>query len=201
MSANESTQDSQELDVPLSTLLIHLLRGPVYAQEKPELWNVLLEKQVQVKQYFTQITLDLYLDDAEGYAFLRQIEADPNATEAPPRMIRRRPLGLAMSVLCILLRKWLAEHDSQGGELRAIISRDMIYRELSLYIPEGKSEAKVQDQIDKYISQAESLGLVRSLRGDQDRLEILRITKALINANWLGNLDERLEQYRQHIAD
>jgi hypothetical protein len=180
-------------------LAIQLLKGPLYAQEKPKAWSALLEIQQQLRVYLAVLNLALYLDEAEGYAFLRQIEAE--ASDDPlPRLIQRRPLGFALSVLCILLRQWLSEHDVKGGDLRAIISREQIHGELSLYLPQGRSEAKLSDRIDHYIKQAKDLGLIRELRGDPDKLEILRITKALINAEWLGNLDEQLDLYRKHAS-
>jgi hypothetical protein len=184
----------------LSILAVQLLKGPLYAQEKPKAWSALLEIQQHLRTYLSVLNLSLYLDEAEGYAFLRQIEAE-NSDDPLPRLIQRRPLGFALSVLCILLRQWLAEHDVKGGDLRAIISREQIHTELSLYLPELRSEAKLSDRIDHYIKQAKDLGLVRELRGDPNKLEILRITKALINAEWLGNLDEQLELYRKHIAN
>jgi hypothetical protein len=179
----------------LSALTIHLLKGPLYANEKPKLWSSLLESQQHVRSYLSVINLALFLDEAEGYAFLRQIEAE-SSDDPLPRLIQRRPLGFALSVLCILLRQWLSEHDVKGGDLRTIINRDQIHSELGLYLPALRNESKFSDRIDRYITQAIELGLIRELKGDKDKIEILRITKALINAEWLGDLQDRLAQYR-----
>ena len=186
-------------ETSLSHLIVHLLKGPIYSDVKPKLWSALLDQRQQVRDYLLVINLALFFDEAEGYAFLRQIESE-NSEEPLPRLITRRPLGFAMSVLCILLRRWLSEHDTKAGEIRAIIERSMIHQELELYLPELRNEAKSSDKIDKHIDQAIELGLVRILKGDREKLEILRITKALINAEWLGDLNNRMRQYKQHAG-
>lgn len=186
-------------ETSLSHLIIHLLKGPLYADGKPKLWTALLDQSQPARDYLKIMNLELFLDEAEGYAFLRQIEAE--SSEDPlPRLIIRRPLGFAMSVLCILLRRWLSEHDTKAGEVRAIIERSMIHQELGLYLPELRNEAKASDKIDKHIDQAIELGLLRILKGDREKLEILRITKALINAEWLGDLNDRLKSYKLHAG-
>ncbi len=183
----------------LSALTVHLLKGPLYANEKPKLWSSLLASQHHVRSYLSVINLALFLDEAEGYAFLRQIEAE-SSDDPLPRLIQRRPLGFALSVLCILLRQWLSEHDIKSGDLRSIINRDQIHSELGLYLPSLRNESKFADRIDRYIAQAMELGLIRELKGDKDKIEILRITKALINAEWLGDIQERLDQYKAHAS-
>jgi hypothetical protein len=152
-----------------------------------------------VRPFLAVLGLELHLDEVEGFAFIRQVEP-PAGDESLPRLVQRRPLGYGMSVFCLLLRKWLLQHDAQGGEPRAIVSLQTITDELSLYLPEAKSETKAADRIQSYIRHAIETGLLKELKGDKDRFEILRITRALINAEWLGDLDERLDQYAEHAS-
>ena len=186
------------VDQALSGVLVALLKGVVYQAKQPDLWHHLLENHTAVIDYFTVIGLDVYLDRGEGYAFLRQKDYLPEDS-AIPRLVQSRPLGFGLSVLCVLLRKWLLEHDAQGGELRCIINRRRVIDELQLYLKEEKNEAKRVDTCGRLIRRAGDLHLLQPLKNDPDQFEIQRITKALITADWLGELDERLAEYQQHV--
>jgi len=50
-------------------LIAHLMRGIVYNDRQPELWNDLLTCQGAVQEYLRVIGLELCLDEGEGYAF------------------------------------------------------------------------------------------------------------------------------------
>lgn len=201
MTTEPTSIPSQPADATqrLSQVVIPLLKGPVYAERKTDCWSLLLGEQASVRSYLAVLGLELYLDETEGFAFVRQVEP-PAGDDSLPRLVQRRPLGHGMSVFCLLLRKWLLQHDAQGGEPRAILTLEAITDELSLYLPPAKSEAKAADRIQTYIRQAVDAGLLKELKGDKDRFEILRITRALINAAWLGDLDERLRLYAEHAA-
>ncbi len=182
----------------MSRMVIPLLKGPVYRNRQSVLWEQLLQQQAAVVDYLSVLGMQLYIDEAEGYAFLLQDEFE-GEEDPPPHLIQRRPLGFAVSVLCLILRQWLLEHDTRGGEIRAIIERRQIREELTLFLPAEGSEAKVEEAIDRHIRKVEELGLLKALKDDNQRFEIQRITKALINAEWLGDLSQKLEEYRQHV--
>ena len=58
-----------------SAVLIRLLKGPLYLHRQRDLWQVLLREQHSIRDYFQQIGLSLLIDEAEGYAFLKQPES------------------------------------------------------------------------------------------------------------------------------
>ena len=60
----------------LSSLVVPLLKGVLYQEEQPGLWNTLLHFQASVRDYVGVLGLELLLDEAEGYAFLRSREED-----------------------------------------------------------------------------------------------------------------------------
>jgi hypothetical protein len=55
----------------LSALVIPLLKGVLYQEADAALWNALLNLQPRVRDYVAVLDLELVLDEAEGYAFLR----------------------------------------------------------------------------------------------------------------------------------
>ena len=86
--------------------------------------------------------LELVLDEAEGYAYLRQRAVVPGEVEMP-RLIARRQLGYAVSLLLSLLRKKLAEFDAGSGESRLILSTEQIADMARLFLADTGNEAKL----------------------------------------------------------
>ena len=108
-------------------LAVTLLKGPIFRAQKPELWDELDLLQAQVRDHMAVLGLDLVIDEAEGYAFLRSAVVDESNSSDIPRLLARRPLTFEVSLLLALLRKRLAEFDgSDGGENRLIMSKDEI---------------------------------------------------------------------------
>lgn len=114
---SHSTKPTQEL----SSVVVPLLKGVLYREDNPELWGSLLSLQASVRDYVAVLGLDLMLDEAEGYAFLRsRQDEDEDAQAVMPRLVVRRQLSYPVSLLLALLRKKLAEFDAGGGDTRLI---------------------------------------------------------------------------------
>ncbi|HEX6999352.1 MAG TPA: DUF4194 domain-containing protein [Gammaproteobacteria bacterium] len=181
----------------LSAVLITLFKGVLYQDQHADLWQALLQLQAKVRDHAGVFGLELVLDEAEGYAYLRQRPAAED--EELPRLVQRRQLGFAVSLLLALLRKKLAEHDAAGGDPRLILSRAQIVDLVQLFLPSGTDEAKLVDRIDADINRVVELGFLRRLRGQDDQYEVRRILKAFVDAQWLNELEQRLAQYRAHL--
>ncbi len=184
----------------LSALIIPLLKGVIYQEADAGVWNALLSLQARVRDYVAVLNLELVFDEAEGYAFLRsRPEAEDGSTPRLPRLIARRPLSFPVSLLLALLRKKLAEFDASGGETRLILSRDEVAELMRVFLPEGSNEAKLIDQIDVHLGKVIELGFLRRLKtepGQPTMVEVRRILKAFVDAQWLAEFDQRLASYR-----
>ena len=196
---NSITRNMTDYPLTLPPLLIHLLKGVLYREQMPNRWQELLQQVSQVRDYLSVIGLELDLDDAEGYAYLRQREAGED--EELPRLVSRRPLSYAVSLLCVLLRKRLLESDAGVGELRTMITRAEIIDRVRTFLPESSNEAKIEEQIDTHIRKVVDMGFLRELSGQKDTYEIRRVLKAFVDAEWLADFNVRLEEYRSHALD
>lgn len=208
MNGNETDPVIAEKGCDLSMVVVSLLRGVLYQDEKGQAWNALLNLQSRVRDYMAVLGLELVLDEAEGYAFLQSrreevvVEAeeeDPEKTTAVPRLVQRRQLSFPVSLLLALLRKKLAESDAAGGETRLILSLDEIGDLIRIFLPAGSNEARLIDQIDAHLNKIVKMGFVRPLKGQQQMFEVRRILKAFVDAQWLAELDLRLREYRQEL--
>lgn len=180
----------------LSAIVVPLLKGVVYQEDNTEAWSALLSLQARVRDYVSVLGLELVLDEAEGYAFLRSRPDDPEIKI--PRLIARRPLSFPVSLLLALLRKKLAEFDAIGGDTRLILSRDDIVELIRVFLPEGSNEAKLIDQVDVYINKVVDLGFLHRLKlgsGQAQTFEVRRILKAYVDAQWLAEFDVQLVKY------
>jgi len=206
------TMDDQELEITavtndLAAPLIVLLKGVIYQDADANLWSTLLKLQSGVRDYVAVLGLELVLDEAEGYAFLRaRAESDDETVPKLPRLIARRPLSFPVSLLLALLRKKLAEFDASGGQdgdgLRLVLGRDEIVELVRVFLPESSNEAKLIDQIETHLTKIVELGFLRKLKtsasnpGGQAVFEVRRILKAFVDAQWLAEFDARLAAYQ-----
>lgn len=192
----------------LSQLMVYLLKGVLYREDDERLWTSLLRLQARVREQSAVLLLDLVLDEAEGYAFLKS-RPDPDESDGmprPPRLVARRPLSYPVSLMLALLRKRLAEFDAGGGDTRLVLARDAIAELMRVFLPDGTNEARLIDQVDATISKVVDLGFLRRLKPaagsgqhigpDQGHYEVRRILKAFVDAHWLAEFDAKLETYR-----
>ncbi|MFL6665532.1 MAG: DUF4194 domain-containing protein [Rhizobacter sp.] len=186
----------------LSTLVVSLLKGVVYRDDDPPLWTALLDLQPRVRDHVAVLGLELSVDEGEGYAFLRSRPELPDEAGTPrrPRLVARRPLSFPVSLLLALLRKKLAEFDAAGSGNRLILSRDDVAELIRVFLPAGSNEARLIDQVDSHLNRVAELGFVRRLRGQEQMIEVQRILKAFVDAQWLGEFDARLAAYRTQLG-
>lgn len=176
-----------------SLSLITLLKGIVYSHQK-EVWENLLQYEADLKKYVAAMGLELYLDVSEGYAYLRQrptIEGEPEL----PRLSEKRQLNFYNSLLLLVLRKYLLEHDAQGGTLRSIITREEIVNRAKVFLPTTPDEAKQHDKITTAINKVIELGFLRKLEDAGQNYEIHRILKGFVNADVVDETLKKLQLF------
>jgi hypothetical protein len=179
----------------LSAAVTQLMKGVVYRDTHDRAWRSLLELQPQARDYVDVLGLQVLIDEAEGYAFLRQRPADLDETDPPPRLVPRRALSFPVSLLLALLRKKLAEFDTQGGDTRLMLSRAQIIEMVRVFLPPTSNEARLTDQIDAHISKIVELGFLRPAKNSEQVYEVRRILKAFVDGQWLADFDARLAEY------
>ncbi len=184
----------------LSSIVIPLLKGVIYRDENQGLWGLLLNMEAGIRDYVSVLGLELMLDEAEGYAFLRSVEDNnDDSTVAVPRLIARRQLSYKVSLVLALLRKKLTEFDAGGAESRLIISVDEVVEMVRIFLPSGSNEVKLIDEIGTILNKISDLGFIRRLKGQGQMIEVRRIIKAFVDAQWLADFDARLAEYRKML--
>jgi Domain of unknown function (DUF4194) len=183
----------------LSVVVVSLMKGIADRESDPVLWQSLIGIQARVRDYVACLGLDLVLDEAEGFAYLRQRPAEEGAGELP-RLVPRRQLGYQVSLMLALLRKKLAEFDATSGEARLILGRNDIVEMMRVFLAETANQVRLNDKIGADINRVVDMGFLRRLRGTNDRFEVRRILKAFVDAQWLADFDQRLAAYQSHSS-
>ena len=81
------------------------------------------------------------IDEAEGYAFLRQIESEEG--ERVPRIGTSQPLGYAATLLLVCLREELARFDTQpSASTRLVLTRHQMREMVGQFLRETNDETR-----------------------------------------------------------
>jgi Domain of unknown function (DUF4194) len=191
-------------DADLSLAVIPLMKGVVYRDTHEHAWQQLVQLQPQVRDYVEVLGLQVVLDEAEGYAYLRQRPVDDEDADQVPRLIPRRSLSFHVSLLLALLRKKLAEFDAQGADTRLVLTRAQIAEMIRVFMPSTSNEARLIDKIDEHINKAADLGFLRQVKtgaqGADQAFEVRRILKAFVDGQWLADLSVKLTEYQNLLA-
>ena len=187
-----------ELDLPL--VATSLMKGVVYRDTHEQVWRHLLPLQAQLRDHMATLGLVPVVDEAEGYAFLRQRDDDgEESAEATatriPRLVARRSLSFPVSLLLALLRRRMAEFDATDAGSRLVLTREQVVALIRVFLPERSNEARLVDQVDTHIAKVVELGFLRRVPGPDDAFEVRRILKAFVDAQWLADFDRRLAGY------
>jgi len=184
---------------PYSNILIALLKGIVYSHSK--YWSDLLNYEHDVKNYFSDINLEVIIDKSEGHAYLKQKETEDDENEGTLKLIEKRQLNFHVSLLCLLLRRHLIESDSEGDTIKAILSKDDIINLMKPFYKETTNEAKQINQMNSAINRVEGEGFLRRMKTEDEQYEINRIIKAFINADIVKSELEKFENYTDSIKE
>jgi len=178
----------------VASAIVRLMQGVVYRESGEDTWLTLERLGAGVRDHFATIGVDVVVDDAEGYAYLRSRPSE-DGDEALPRLVRRRALTYNVSLLLVLLRKRLVEFETAGGDGRLVLTTDQIVELLRIFHAESTNDARVVDQAETTIRKVAELGFLRQLRGQSDHWEVRRILKAYVDAQTLSDFAAKLREY------
>ena len=171
--------------------LAQLFVAPVYVEDI-QVWETIRAERDYLTRYFRQIGQELVVDEAEGYAFIRQIELD--GEERVPRIGRRQTIGYTATILLVCLREELARFDAAPGEsTRLVLTRQQLREVVLQFVKESNNQIRDMRTVDSAIRRAEELGFLRAVgAAESDTLEVMRILKARFGPSELESVKERL---------
>lgn len=177
----------------LSFALVKLLRQAIYREDN-ETWQILRANQEKARHYFQQIGQELVMDEAEGYAFLRQMEFE--GIERIPRLTQRRPLSYSATLLLVCLREEFSRFETSSPDSSHLIkTRTELQNLVAAFLPESSNQVKDLGRIDSAIQRLVDLGFLDAITPEKDTFEVMRILKARVTPVELENIKEKLKNY------
>lgn len=181
---------------PYARSAIRLLQGPVF-EDSEDTWNEMIQYQVELTQYFEKIALELIIDKRDGYAYLKQVELDESGSTIG--LVRRMPLTYDLTLICVLLREWLLEFESNDLETANLYITPKQFRDrMEMFFKERTNELKFIKELNRHLEQCVDMGFLKlvhkdEINPDENRYEVKRIIKARITTDELSNFKEQLE--------
>lgn len=181
---------------PYAKSAVKLLQGPVF-EDQQEVWNEVLQYQVELTQYFERIALELVIDKRDGYAYLKQIELDESGTTIG--LIRRMPLTYDLTLVCVLLREWLLEFESSDLETANLYITPKEFRDrMEMFFKEKTNELKFIKELNRHLEDCVKMGFLKLVHKDgtstdEYRYEVKRILKARVTTDELSKFKQQLE--------
>jgi hypothetical protein len=184
-------------------LAIKLMHGVLY-DEDTRLWTDLTKVHEEpVRKYFQQIGIQLIVNRLEGFAYLRQAATTDTDDEqnALPRLMRRRPLTVDQSILCVLLRERMEEHTMLDTASREpVMHLKEITHLVDVFFKERNTQQRFLRDVKKTVEDLRGMGFLELVtergdtdkRADNERYRIKRILKAFIDTDELAQLHETM---------
>ena len=182
--------------LPSSFVKAKLLQQPVY-REDSGLWDTLRSERKEIAEYFSAIGQQLVVDEADGFAFLRQIE--PEGDERVPRLAQRRRLSYDATLLLVCIREEFCRFETSADESsRLVKSRDELHMLVGAFLRETNNQVRDVRLVDAAIQRLVELGFLKQIgEGDQELFELMRIAKARLTPDELHLIKEKLQSHAE----
>ena len=191
---------------PYASVIIKLLQAPALYDDDLPHWSLLQAHEVSIRRYFEEIGVSLDMNRADGYARLTQpapAEDDP----APPlRLLRRIGLSYEQSLLCVMLREWLEEHEASAHTTtrQLFVTRADLRERLELFFQQPTNRKAWLSKLDGVAEKLVDYGLLRVNRRDeaqpdQTQYEVKTLLKAKISLETLEEIKEKLQRHAESI--
>lgn len=202
---SEPTPATGRLPAACRAAMIHLLaKGSVLQRSRPEHYNALRANRQVVDEILADLELTAFVDDGAGMIALRSQGAESSAPgdgmeegdDDRPALIRRQRLSLYQTFVVLILRRHHRDR-SMAGDSKVTIEVEQIEQALVPFMPLTQSQTREDKRLNGAIALCKRHGILASVRGDEQRFEILPTIRLVVHADWLDSL---LEKYRQLAA-
>jgi hypothetical protein len=181
--------------LPYAKTTVRLLQGVVYNDDL--CWKDLIQNQLSITQYLEKIGIELVVDEAEGYAYIKQIELDEDGNTVG--LVRRTPMTYEASLICIFLRERLDDFDSQAPmNNRCTVSAKQLKEDIQLFFKEKPNVKKFIRDLDRHIAKVVEYGFLKEIIGkgieSENLYEIKRIITAKITSDEIEIFKKKMEE-------
>lgn len=184
---------------PYSKAIVKLLKSPV--ERNSSVWKDVVNYQLEIQEFISQIGLELIVKKEEGFAFVKQFEDSEGNTLG---LITRRQIGFETSIILVVLRQSLEEFDNNPTQFQVaekFITDTEIKEELELFLQEGYNRLRFLKDLDKYIKNVVDLGYLKEIskKDIETKYQIQRIIKEKITLDILQEFKIKIQDYVKSV--
>jgi hypothetical protein len=191
---------------PYASLIVKLLQSNAIYDDDRTYWLLLDQFEMPVRQHFDVIGISLDLNRREGYARLVQPDSAEDVTNPPLRLIRRISMSYEQSLLCVLLREWLEEHELSNSlsSNRLFVTREQIRDRIELFFKNQSNRKALASKLDGLTEKLADTGFLKLTRRDETnpdntQYEVKTILKARLTNEKLEQLRTKLQAYVESV--
>lgn len=191
---------------PYASVLVRLLQSPALYDDDRQHWQQLEEHEAAIRAHFAEVGVALDLNRADGYARLTQPEPAEDDPYLPLRLLRKLPLSYEQSLLCVVLREWLEEHESSAhaASPRLYATRAQLRERVELFFRQPHNHKALLGKLDALIERLTEHGLLKIIRKDdlnpdQTRYEVKPLLKAKISLEKLVEFKDKLRRHAESV--
>ncbi len=180
---------------PFAAAVRKLLKSVVYHDDPA--WMLIRDYELPLREYFGKIGLSIHLDEIGSFAYLYDESRDDDNQSTLPALTTRRNLSFPDTLLLVLLRERLDEHemrDLDGAKL--ILSGDELVEMIGVFMGDHPDARKVEQSSISSVKRLARYGFLTQ-RSD-GRFEVRPLLRAKIGADELEAIKIRLGSFIQH---
>ncbi len=175
-----------------------LLGGVVYHDDP--IWSQIRDYELPIREYFGKIGVGVHLDEIGNFAYLYDESRGDDSQGALPALTTRRALSFLDTLLLVLLRERLDEHEMRDLDgARLILGEDELVDMLQMFMSNHPDARKIEQDTSSSISRMKRYGFLTE-RHD-GRFEVRPLLRAKISADELNDIKSRLARYIRQNRD
>lgn len=190
---------SDERIEPYATAVRKLLKGVVYYDDTAT-WQQIRDYEYPIREYLGKIGLGMHLDEIGNFAYLYDDSRDDDNQDALPALTSRRNLSFPDTLLLVLLRERLDEHemrDLDGVDL--ILSDEDLLDMIQVFMQDYGDARKIETNTTTSVNRLVRYGFLTK-RSD-GRYTVRPLIRAKVNADELEGIKARLFSYVQQEGE
>lgn len=186
---------AEERTAPYAAAIRKLLLGVVY-HDDPN-WMQIRDYEFPIREYLGKIGLGLHLDEIGSFAYLYDESRDEDTKSALPSLTTRQPLSFADTLLLVLLRERLDEHEMRGmmDDTVLLLREEDIFEMMTVFLNDSSDARRVEQKIGSSINRLKRYGFLTERREKQ--YEVRPLIRAKISADELEIIKTNLTTHIQ----
>lgn len=178
---------------PYATAVRKLLKGVVYHDDAAS-WQQIRDYEYPIREYLGKIGLGMHLDEIGSFAYLYDDTRDDDNHETLPALTTRRNLSFPDTLLLVLLRERLDEHEMRDLDgVNLILNDEDLFDMMQVFMQDYGDARRIETNIATSVNRLVRYGFLTK-RGD-GRYTVRPLIRAKINADELEGIKSRLITY------